>query len=65
MYASMCGVTLEIPPLVCWLSNLGVVQTQGHCQAGSLTGAVASERVTEACEGTLKLVGHQLSSAKA
>ncbi len=27
---------------------------------GSLTGAVASERVTEACEGRLKLVGNQL-----
>ena len=65
MDASLCGVNLEIPPLLYCLSNLGVVHTQGHCQAGSLTGAVASERVTEACEGTLKLVGHQLSSAKA
>ncbi len=27
---------------------------------GSLTGAVASERVTEAREGWLKLVGNQL-----
>ena len=32
---------------------------------GSLTGAVASQRVTEARDGELKLVGHQLSSAMA
>ena len=37
----------------------------GPCVVGSLTGAVASQRVTEACEGRLKLVGNQLSSAKA
>ena len=32
---------------------------------GSLTGAVASQRVTEACDGRLKLVGNQLWSAMA
>ena len=32
---------------------------------GSLTGAVASQRVTEACEGKLRLVGNQSSSAMA
>jgi Family of unknown function (DUF6467) len=32
---------------------------------GSLTGAVASQRVTEARDGRLKLVGNQLSSAMA
>ena len=31
----------------------------GHCQAGSLTGAVASQRVTEAREGSLRLIGNQ------
>ena len=31
----------------------------GRCQAGSLTGAVASQRVTEAREGTLRLSGNQ------
>ena len=36
-----------------------------QCQLGSLTGAVSSERVTEAREGGLKLVGNQLTSAKA
>ena len=33
--------------------------------AGSLTGAVASQRVTEARDGSLRLVGHQPKSAKA
>ena len=37
----------------------------GHCLMGSLTGAVASQKVTEAREGRLKLVGNQLSSAMA
>ena len=37
----------------------------GPCVVGSLTGAVASQRVTEAREGRLKLVGNQLLSAKA
>ncbi len=31
----------------------------GHCQAGSLTGAVASQSVTEAREGSLRLIGNQ------
>ena len=31
---------------------------------GSLTGAVASERVTEAPKGSLKTVGNRLQSAK-
>ena len=33
--------------------------------AGSLTGAVASQRVTEARDGRLRLVGNQLTSAMA
>jgi Family of unknown function (DUF6467) len=37
----------------------------GHCQAGSLTGAVASQIVTEAREGSLRLIGNQPLSAKA
>ena len=37
----------------------------GHCQAGSLTGAVASQIVTEAREGSLRLIGNQPTSAKA
>ena len=34
-------------------------------QVGSLTGAVASKKVTEACKGFLRLVGNQPESAKA
>ena len=37
----------------------------GHCQMGSLTGAVASQRVTEAPKGSLKMVGNHSKSAKA
>ena len=37
----------------------------GQWQAGSLTGAVASQRVTEAPKGSLSLVGNQASSAMA
>ena len=36
---------------------------QGQRQVGSLTGAVASQRVTEALKGSLSLVGNQASSA--
>ena len=37
----------------------------GHGVAGSLTGAVASQSVTEARDGGLRPVGHRLLSAKA
>ena len=36
-----------------------------QCQADSLTGAVASERVTEAPKGTLRMDGNHSKSAKA
>ena len=35
----------------------------GHCQLGSLTGAVASKRVTEAFKGLLKMVRNHLTVA--
>ena len=38
---------------------------QGQCLVGSLTGAVASQKVTEAPKGTLSLVGNQVSSVSA
>ena len=47
------------------------VLTRGHdlvreqCQVGSLTGAVASERVTEAPQGSLRMVGNHSKSVKA
>ena len=37
----------------------------GQCQAGSLTGAVASESVSEALKGSLRMVGNHSKSAKA
>ena len=35
----------------------------GQCQVGSLTGAVASERVSEALKGSLRMVGNHSKSA--
>jgi hypothetical protein len=37
----------------------------GHCQVGSLTGAVASQRVTEAPKGSFRMVGNHPQSVKA
>ena len=38
---------------------------EGQCLAGSLTGAVASESVSEAPKGSLRMVGNHSQSAKA
>ena len=38
---------------------------QGQCLVGSLTGAVASKKVTEAPKGSLSPVGNRVSSASA
>ena len=38
---------------------------RGQCQAGSLTGAVASQRVTEAPKGSLSADGNRAKSVKA
>ena len=43
----------------------GLYQVGGQCQVGSLTGAVASERVSEALKGSLRMVGNHSKSAKA
>ena len=66
LYASMRGVAVGIPLLLTWNSNSASVEPEGgQCQMGSLTGAVASQRVTEALKGTLRLVGNQSLSANA
>ena len=39
-------------------------QVWGPCQIGSLTGAVASQRVTEARKGPLRTVGNRPESAR-
>ena len=38
---------------------------EGQCLVGSLTGAVASERVSEALKGSLRMVGNHSQSVKA
>ena len=45
----------------CYSGILTVVRDpdSGQYQAGSLTGAVASKRITEASKGWLRLVGNQ------
>ncbi len=43
-----------IAGVLTWARNPG----QGHCLAGSLTGAVASQQVTEAPKGSLSVVGN-------
>ena len=45
--------------------TIGRYPVLGQCQAGSLTGAVASERVSEALKGSLRMVGNHSKSAKA
>ena len=55
--ASFRGVVLEIPPFVYLESNPDFVGRQ--CLVGSLTGVVASKRVTEAFKGTLSTLGNR------
>ena len=52
-------------PCVIGFLTRGRKPVMGHCQVGSLTGAVASERVSEALKGSLRMVGNHSESAKA
>ena len=68
-YEAWTSVQVE-PPLGYHSFVTGVLTdgrdpASGHCQMGSLTGAVASERVTEAFKGSLRMVGNHSQSAKA
>ena len=56
---------LKYRPSMFWCLTAARYPGPGPCMVGSLTGAVASQRVTEAHDGRLKLVGHQLTSAMA
>ena len=47
------------------LLTCGRKPARGQRQAGSLTGAVASEKVSEALKGSLRMVGNHSKSAKA
>jgi hypothetical protein len=58
------------PPLGYHPFNAGILTTSRdpvleQCQVGSLTGAVASQRVTEAPKGSLSAVGNRVKSVKA
>ena len=57
--------SLKYHPFDFWYLTEDRYPVPGPCMVGSLTGAVASQIVTEAREGWLKLVGNQLSSAMA
>ena len=50
--ASLHGAAVGIPPLCDWVLPCIREPDGGQCQAGSLTGAVASERVSEALKGS-------------
>ena len=57
--------TVGYHPCVTGFLTCGRKPAGGQCLTGSLTGAVASERVSEALEGSLRMVGNHLKSAKA
>ena len=55
-HASDRGADVEILTFAHLVSNS---QARGHCLAGSLTGVVASKRVTEASKGALRPIGNR------
>ncbi len=57
--------TLGYHPVFAEVLTLCAKRGSGHCQVGSLTGAVASQRVTEAFKGSLRMVGNHSQSVKA
>ena len=61
-HASGCGADVEILTFAHLVSNARV---GGHCMAGSLTGVVASKRVTEASKGALRPIGNRPESVMA
>ena len=56
-YSGSCGVVVEIPPFAYLRSNFA--KRKGQFVEGSLTGVVASKRVTEASKGTLRPIGNR------
>ena len=57
--------TLGYHPFIVAVLTLCREPGSGQCQVGSLTGAVASKRVTEAPKGSLRMVGNHSKSTKA
>jgi hypothetical protein len=47
--------TLKYRPLFTWSLTL----KEGHCMVGSLTGVVASKKVSEASKGSLSTLGNR------
>ena len=52
-------------PSCIWFLTFARYPGRGQCQEGSLTGAVASESVSEALKGSLRMVGNHSQSVKA
>ena len=63
------GLAGLVEPTLKYHPSYGVlltpVQAGGPCLVGSLTGAVASQNVTEARKGSLRVDGNHLTSALA
>ena len=57
--------SLKYHPYSSWVLTRGCYPVREQCMVGSLTGAVASQNVTEAREGRLRLSGNQPSSVMA
>ena len=57
--------TVKYHPVESWCLTWSRDPGRGHWLVGSLTGAVASQNVTEAREGSLRLIGNQPASAMA
>ena len=57
--------TLGYHPFIAGVLTDGRKPAYGQCQVGSLTGAVASQNVTEAPKGSLRMVGNHPLSVKA
>ena len=57
--------SLGYHPFIAGVLTDGRKPAYGQCQVGSLTGAVASQNVTEAPKGSLRMVGNHPMSAKA
>ena len=65
MPPGMCEPLLGYHPCSTGFLTCGRYPAGGQCLAGSLTGAVASESVSEALKGSLRMVGNHSQSAKA
>ena len=57
--------TLKYHPYLVGILTRRRYPVRGQCLVGSLTGAVASQKVTEAPKGSLSAVGNRASSVKA